>query len=93
MEAYYIVRAIVREIVDIKRIVIRDKQTYCGILFDDNNRKPICRLWLSTTQKAVSFFDNPERKEEKVLIREIDDLYKYADRLRSTVQGYMKVKE
>ncbi len=93
MEAYYIVRAIVRELVDIKRVVIRDKQTYCGILFDDNNRKPICRLWFNAAQKSISLFDGPERKEEKIVISEIDDLYKYADRLRSTVQGYLKGKE
>jgi hypothetical protein len=93
MEAYYIVRAILRELTDVKRIVIRDKQTYCGILFDDNNRKPICRLWFNSAQKAISFFDGPERKEEKVVIKEIDDLYKHADRLRATVQAYLKGKE
>lgn len=93
MEAYYVVRAILRELVDVKRIVIRDKQTYCGILFDDNNRRPICRLWFNGAQKSVSLFDNAERKEEKIGIAGIDDLYKYADRLRTTIQLYLKGKE
>jgi predicted type IV restriction endonuclease len=93
MEAYYIVRAILRELVDVKRVVIRDKQTYCGILFDDNNRKPICRLWFNASQKSISLFDGPERKEDKFVIKEIDELYKHADRLRATAQAYLKGKE
>src|SRR6202000_1005398 len=44
LEGYHIVRAVVRSVVDAKRIVQRDTQSYFGILLDDNNRKPICRL-------------------------------------------------
>ncbi len=43
-EGFYAVRAILRSLVDPKRIVMRDAQSYCAILLDDNNRKPICRL-------------------------------------------------
>jgi len=44
MEAFYIVRAILCAKVNVARIVHRDGQSYFGILLDDNNRKPICRL-------------------------------------------------
>lgn len=44
LEAFYIVRAIMRDVVDVKRIAMRDIKTYCGILLDDNNQQPICRL-------------------------------------------------
>ncbi|WP_236306816.1 type I restriction endonuclease, partial [Pseudomonas lactis] len=44
LEGYHIVRAVVRSVVDAKRIVQRDTQSYFGVLLDDNNRKPICRL-------------------------------------------------
>ncbi|MBM7845374.1 type I restriction endonuclease [Herpetosiphon giganteus] len=92
LEAFYIVRSILREAIDAKRIVMRDKQSYCGILLDDNNRKPICRLWLnSTTTKSISLFDN-QRKEEKVQIKDIDDIYKFADRLRATIAAYTNPK-
>ena len=85
-EGYHIVRAILREIVPAKRIAIRDVQSYCGILLDDNNRKPICRLYFNSAQKYVSFFDT--EKEERIPLDEIDDLYKYAERLKAAVVRY-----
>ena len=44
LDGYYIVKSILREFVDSKRIFMRDTKSYCGILLDDNNRKPVCRL-------------------------------------------------
>lgn len=44
IEGFHAVRALLREVVTPKRVVMRDAQSYCAILLDDNNRKPICRL-------------------------------------------------
>jgi hypothetical protein len=52
-EAFFVVRAIPREAVEVKRIALRDQQSYCGILLDDNNRKPIARLYFNGSKKAV----------------------------------------
>ncbi len=46
MESYFIVKAILRPNFPCERINHRDSQTYFAILADDNNRKPICRLYL-----------------------------------------------
>lgn len=43
-EAFYIIKAIVGARIKASRVYMRDKESYCGILLDDNNRKPICRL-------------------------------------------------
>ena len=86
LEGFYIVKAILREVVNVKRIVMRDVQSYCGILLDDNNRKPICRLHFNASQKYVSFFD--DQKDTRVPIAQVDDLYKHADRLKATVARY-----
>ena len=85
-ECYYIVRAILREVTLPKRIAMRDVQSYCGILLDDNNRKPICRFHFNSVQKYLTFFDTD--KEEKVSIEGLDDLYKYAERLKAAVAKY-----
>jgi len=85
-EGYHIVRAILREITAPKRIAMRDVQSYCGILLDDNNRKPICRLYFNSAQKYVSFFDT--EKEEKIPIGGLDDLFNYAERLKAAVIKY-----
>ena len=82
-EAFYIIRAILRETVPVQRIVMRDVQSYCGILLDDNNRKPICRLYFGAASKAIGFFDTD--KEVRVVIANMDELYKHADRLKATV--------
>ncbi|MCK9195475.1 MAG: type I restriction endonuclease [Syntrophales bacterium] len=86
LEGYHVVRAILREVTTPKRVVMRDKQSYCGILLDDNNRKPLCRLHFNSAQKYLSLFDT--EKEDKFPIEGIDDLYKYAERLKATVTKY-----
>lgn len=92
LDGYYVVRAILRELVDVKRISMRDVQSYCGVLLDDNNRKQICRLYFNRTQKYIGVFIPPQQegakespKEEKVAIKDVDEIYKLADRLKTTV--------
>lgn len=87
MDGYYIVRAILREIVPVNRIVMRDVRSYCGILLDDNNRKPICRLHFNRTQKYFGIF-GVDKNEARVAIETVDDIYKYATELRSIVAFY-----
>jgi predicted type IV restriction endonuclease len=57
VEAYRIIRAITREIIDVKRVVIRDAQGFCSILFDDTNRQPICRLYFNSNKKFIGLID------------------------------------
>jgi hypothetical protein len=89
LEGFLIVRAILRELINVRRIVMRDKKGYCGILLDNNNRKPICRLYLASTQKylGVFVFDG-ERKEKRISIEDINDIYQHADELKSAVLYY-----
>ncbi len=86
-EAFFIVRSILRTTIDANRICHRDTQSYFGILLDDNNRKPICRFYLEGTKKYMGIFDEA-RKEVKLEIPSLDDIYKYADQLLATVHAY-----
>lgn len=86
-EGYYIVKAILREITDSKRVNLRDFKSFCNILLDDNIQKPICRLYFNTSQKYLGLFDE-QKHEERVPIDDLDEIYKYADRLKSTVGFY-----
>lgn len=87
IEGYYIVKSILREKVDVGRIVMRDVKSYCGILLDDNNRKPICRLRFNGSQKYIGLFD-ADKNENTEPINELDEIYKYADQLRKTIDFY-----
>ncbi|AVJ24628.1 MULTISPECIES: type I restriction endonuclease [Pseudomonas] len=87
LEGYHIVRAVVRSVVDAKRIIQRDTQSYFGVLLDDNNRKPICRLHFNRSQKYLGIFDE-EKNETRHAISSIDEIYEYADQLKKTVGYY-----
>lgn len=87
LEGYHIVKAIVRSVVDSKRIVQRDTQSYFGILLDDNNRKPICRLHFNRLQKYIGIFDQ-EKNETRHPISSLDEIYDFADQLKTTISFY-----
>ncbi|MGC3995393.1 MAG: type I restriction enzyme HsdR N-terminal domain-containing protein [Propionicimonas sp.] len=87
VDGFNIVRAIVVSDVDYARVVARDTKSYCGILLDDNNRKPLCRLHFNRTQKYLGLFDE-NKVEERIPIDRVGDIYRYADRLRETARQY-----
>ena len=88
LNGFYILKSILRTKIDSSRIFYRDSQTYFSIILDDNNRKPICRLWLnSMSKKYLGIFDT-EKKETKVEIESLDDIYKYTNELLSTLDNY-----
>lgn len=89
IEGFHIVRAILRDLVASKRIVMRDAQSYCAILLDDNNRKPICRLRFNNTSRLVLGLMDAEKNEERVPLTDLDEIYNHADRLKVTVQSYL----
>jgi predicted type IV restriction endonuclease len=58
------VKSILRTQFDANRIVYRDAQSYFSVLVDDNNRKPVCRLYLEGVKKGIVVFDE-NKKETK----------------------------
>lgn len=89
LEGFMIVKAILREIVDVSRVVYRDAQTYFAILFDDNNRKPICRLYFNGNKKYIVTFDE-NKKETRFDIESLDDIYKAANEIKHIVKFYLE---
>lgn len=88
LEGYFMVKAILREIIDPARVTMRDRQSYCGILLDDNGRKPICRLHFNSSAiKYLGTFD-AEKNETRNKIESLDDIYQYAETLLATVTRY-----
>jgi hypothetical protein len=86
-EGFMIVRAILREVVDVQRVTMRDTQSYCGILLDDTNRQPICRLHFNRAQKYLGLFDE-NKNEERYPIDTLEEIYQYAEHLKATVTYY-----
>jgi hypothetical protein len=89
LEAFYIVKSILRNIIPADRITYRDSQTYFAIFIDDNNRKKVCRLYFdSPTNKRLTFVDE-NRKEQHNKILHIDEIYNYTDHLIDAVKKYL----
>lgn len=87
-EAFYIVKAILREKISLDRIAARDTQSYFGVLLDDNNRKPICRLHFNTSNKYLEIFHNGKDAGEKFLLNNLEEIYTYRNELLKTLENY-----
>lgn len=87
LEGYQIVRAITCSEVPPSRISQRDTKSYFGILLDDNNRKPIARLWFNSSQKYIGLFDH-EKNETRHPIDRPEDIYNFAEQLRESIHYY-----
>lgn len=79
--------AILRRKLPTHRIVYRDTQSYFGILLDDNNRKPLCRLHLNSSNKYIGIIGE-DKEETKHSINTIDDIYRFEKTLLKTVDYY-----
>lgn len=87
LEGFYIVKSICREVLDSNRITYRDAISYFAIFADDNNRRPICRLYFNSSIKRISTF-GADKEEKKFEIEKLDDIYKYAKELKESAKQY-----
>ncbi|MEC4054107.1 type I restriction endonuclease [Myroides odoratimimus] len=89
LDGFQIVKAILREVLPAERIAYRDTQSYFGILLDDNNRKPLCRLHFNSSNKYIELFHNGKDSGEKMLINSLEEIYNYKTELLNTVKTYI----
>lgn len=89
IEAFHVIRAILRNVVPTRRVYMRDAQSYCAVLLDDNNRKPICRLRFNNAQKLSVGIFNDKKEEERIPLESVDDIYNYSEQLTAAVTAYL----
>ena len=91
LEGFEIVKDILKDTVDLERVVMRDTMNYCGILLDDNNRKSLCRLRFNAKSvKRIGVFDE-ERREQVHVINSLEEIRGYADQIRATANRLISV--
>lgn len=101
--AYLIIQNILKEIIDPSRVVMRDQKSYCGIILDDNNRKPICRLFnvvdvdgkdggIGRNAFILIMVDSNEKGERYNLSR-LEDIYPLRERLKLAAMRHENRKE
>jgi hypothetical protein len=87
LEAFLIVKTILRQKVPATRVTYRDAQSYFAIFLDDNNRKAICRLYLNGGKKYIGTLDE-NKKETKFEIGTLDEIFNYSEILLKTTDLY-----
>ncbi|MCF0235156.1 MAG: type I restriction enzyme HsdR N-terminal domain-containing protein [Bacteroidaceae bacterium] len=88
LEGYQVVKAIVRSVIPVSRIAYRDTISYFGILIDDNNRKPLCRLHFNHAQKYIGLLDE-NKTETRHKIDCIDDIFNFSEQLVEAAKRYL----
>lgn len=87
MEGFLIVKSIIRAKGQLSKIQYKDNQNYFAIYYDKQTQ-PICRLHFNRSQKYLGVLDEM-KKEERIPIEELDDIFNYSDRLLKTITSYL----
>lgn len=88
LEAYFIVKNLLKDLAPISDFAYRDTIYYFNILYQDNARKWICRLTLTETQKVLMLPDE-DKNIIKYTLESIYDLEKYKEELASVLKRYL----
>lgn len=90
LQAFFIIRAIGARVVPLERISMRDAKSYCAVLVDDNNRKPVCRLYFNAKSgKAIGIFD-AEKVETKYPLGDLNQIFSYAPQIEQALSAYVR---
>lgn len=76
LEAYYIIRGILAGHVPVSEVTYRDAESYFSVLYSNNNRKPICRLFLDGRIKYIMISD-PDKNFTRHDLDSLEDIYQY----------------
>lgn len=87
-EGFIIVKSLLRGHIDTSRVFMRDTQSYCGILLDDNNRKPICRLYFNNEENKQLVTLDANKKETRHTIESLDEILDHAEAIRAAALAY-----
>lgn len=89
MEAYYIIKSILREVIPGNRVTMRDAISYCSIFIDDNNRKPVCRLHFNNESNLRIEPVGADGKGDKIKIESLYEIFNYAEQLIEAAKRYI----
>lgn len=88
LEAYFIVKNMLSDIVPHSDITYKDTESYINILYKGNTRKWICRLRLTGSQKLLIIPDE-NKKDIKHSLQDIYELNSYKDQLVEVLNRYL----
>ena len=89
LEAYFIVKHILSEIISKENVTHRDTESYFGVLLENNKFKWVCRFKLESSKKYM-FLPDEKKNPVRYPIDSIDDIYNYKQNLIDIAKRYLK---
>ncbi|KIL06619.1 endonuclease [Clostridium botulinum] len=87
LEGFAIIKSILRSVINPNDITYKDTESYFGILYKNNTRKWICRLYLGCKKSIV--FPTDDKSQERYYIETLNDLYLYEEQLKSIISKFI----
>ncbi len=84
LQALYLLKALLKDMVSPERIEIKDAQGHCSLVLD-NIRKPIIRLYFNNIEKlSIEIIGN----KEKIDIAKVEDILLFEEKIKQALQQY-----
>ena len=88
LEAYFIIKNILKEVVPMQDIYYKDNENYMAILYLNKVTKWVCRLYFNGSKKYIKIPD-ANKNEERIDISNVYDIDKYKTKLIDALKRYM----
>lgn len=87
LEAYFIVKTILSDVVPFQDLSYKDTESYMGVLYKGNRNKWVCRFQLGETKSLL--LPTADKKKERINIESIYDIFNFSDKLHEAVKRYL----
>lgn len=88
LEGFAIIKSILRTTINPNDITYKDTETYFGILYKNNTRKWICRLFLGSKKSII--LPVGDKGQERFYLETLNDIYSYEEQLKSIVANFIQ---
>lgn len=89
LEAFYLIKSLLRNVCPADRITYKDTRSYFGISIDNNVRRTFCRLYLNQpTRKRIAVIAE-DKSEVMHKIESINDIYQHEAEIIAAVKRYV----
>ncbi len=89
LEAYFLVKNLLKNVVDINDVLYKDNERYMAILYKGKTTKWICRFYFNRASNKYITIPDENKKEVRIDIANIYDIEKCKDQLITAVKRYV----
>lgn len=89
MEAFYLVKNMLKSYTAVENITHKDTETYFGVLFKGKTTRWICRFYFNSSKKYLAIPDE-NKKEVKYQINGVYDIDNYQSQIINSLNRYLQ---